>query len=74
MAIEVRGFIPKSIIRGCFAAYLRSAQAKKAQDDQDDDHEADDIHDPVHCIPICSGEWPKATDIAEHKPSQFRAN
>jgi len=36
------------------AAVLRSAQAKKSQDDQDDDHQADDVYDAVHFNLLCS--------------------
>ncbi|MBC7283265.1 hypothetical protein [Hoeflea sp.] len=50
----VHALIPKSIDRDRVAAVLRSAQAEKAQDDQDDDHEADDVYDAVHWRPVIS--------------------
>ena len=63
---RVHAFISASIGR---TAVLRLAQAEEAQDDQDDDHEADNVDDPVHFIPFCSksGRWPPAFPTLTHR-------
>jgi hypothetical protein len=50
------GFLVGRRFASSFAAAKISASAKaeKSQDYQDNDHEADDVYDPIHFFLICS--------------------